>query len=151
MPGIAETPASPALPQTIADWARGARLCDGRGSFHRPIATASPEAQRYFDQGMRLIWAFNHDEAARSFARASELDPNCALCFWGLGLALGPNYNMPMMAEVRARVAWDALGKAKALAPQATPAEQALIAALARRYAGPTPLDPSNEAPLLAA
>ena len=151
MPGMADTPAPPALPQTIADWAKGARLFDGLGTFHRPIATASPEAQRYFDQGMRLIWAFNHDEAARSFARASELDPKCALCFWGLGLALGPNYNMPLMAEARARVAWDALGKAKALAPQATPAEQALIGALARRYAGPTPLDPSNEAPLLAA
>lgn len=151
MQGMAETPATPALPQTIADWAKGARLFDGLGSFHRPIAAASPEAQRYFDQGMRLIWAFNHDEAARSFARASELDPKCALCFWGLGLALGPNYNMPMMAEARAKVAWDALGKAKALAATATPAEQALISALARRYAGPTPLDPSNEAPLLAA
>jgi tetratricopeptide (TPR) repeat protein len=151
MQGMVDSPATPALPQTIADWARGARLFDGLGSFRRPIATASPEAQRYFDQGMRLIWAFNHDEAARSFAKASELDPKCALCFWGLGLALGPNYNMPMMAEARAKVAWDALGKAKALAATATPAEQALIAALARRYAGPTPLDPSNEAPLLAA
>lgn len=154
MPGMADTsaaPAPPALPQSIGDWARGARLFDGLGSFHRSIGTTSPEAQRYFDQGMRLVWAFNHDEAARSFAKASELDPQCALCFWGLGLALGPNYNMPMMAEVRARVAWDALGKAKALAPTATPAEQALIAALARRHAGPTPLDPSNEAPLLAA
>ena len=151
MPGMNDAPTPPALPQSIADWAKDARLFDGLGSFHRPIATASPEAQRYFDQGMRLIWAFNHDEAARSFARASELDPKCALCFWGLGLALGPNYNMPMMAEVRAKVAWDALGKARALAATATPAEQALIAALARRYSGPTPLDPSNEAPLLAA
>jgi tetratricopeptide (TPR) repeat protein len=151
MPGMADTPAPSTLPQTIADWAKGARLFDGLGTFHRPIATASPEAQRYFDQGMRLTWAFNHDEAARSFAKASELDPHCALCFWGLGLALGPNYNMPLMAEARAKVAWDALGKAKALAAQAMPAEQALIAALARRYAGPTPLDPSNEAPLLAA
>ncbi|WP_332803931.1 tetratricopeptide repeat protein [Sphingomonas sp. RT2P30] len=151
MPGMADTPATPAFPQSIADWAKGARLFDGLGSFHRPIATAVPDAQRYFDQGMRLLWAFNHDEAARSFARASELDPHCALCFWGLGLALGPNYNMPMMAEPRARVAWDALGKARALAPQASPAEQALIAALGRRYAGPTPLDPTNEAPLLAA
>lgn len=107
MPGMAEAPTMPmpALPQTIADWARGARLFEGLGTFHRPIVTTSPEAQRYVDQGMRLIWAFNHDEAARSFARASELDPKCALCFWGLGLALGPNYNMPLMAEARARVA----------------------------------------------
>lgn len=150
MPGMADAPV-PALPQAIADWAKGARLFDGLGTFHRPIATTSPQAQRYFDQGMRLMWAFNHDEAARSFARAGELDPKCALCFWGLGLALGPNYNMPLMAEVRAKVAWEALGKAKALASQATPAEQTLIAALARRYTGPTPLDPSNEAPLLAA
>jgi len=151
MPGMADASAPPALPQSIADWARGARLFDGLGTFHRPIATRSPEAQRYFDQGMRLIWAFNHDEAARSFARASQLDPNCALCFWGLGLVLGPNYNMPLMAEARAKVAWEALGRAEALAPGAAPVEQALIAAMARRYTGPTPLDPSNEAPLLAA
>jgi tetratricopeptide (TPR) repeat protein len=141
----------PALPQTIADWARGAQLFDGLGSFHRKVTTTSAEAQGYFDQGMRLLWAFNHDEAARSFARATELDPGCAACYWGVALTLGPNYNMPLMAEPRARVAWDALGKARQLAPRATPVEQALIVAVGKRYAGPTPIDPANGAPLLSA
>jgi tetratricopeptide (TPR) repeat protein len=136
---------------TVADWAKGAQLFEGLGGFHRPITTASPEAQRYFDQGMRLVWAFNHDEATRSFARAAELDPKCASCYWGVALTLGPNYNMPLMAEPRARAGWEALGKAQANAGSATPVEQALIAALAKRFDGPKPLDPSNSAPLLAA
>jgi tetratricopeptide (TPR) repeat protein len=136
---------------SVADWAEGAQLFEGLGTFHRPITTASPEAQRYFDQGMRLLWAFNHDEATRSFARAAELDPKCAACYWGVALTLGPNYNMPVMTEARARAGWEALGKAQANAAAATPVEQALIAALAKRFDGPRPLDPSNSAPLLAA
>jgi tetratricopeptide (TPR) repeat protein len=136
---------------TVADWAKGAQLFDGLGSFRRPVTTSSPEAQRYFDQGMRFVWAFNHDEATRSFARAAELDPRCASCFWGVALTLGPNYNMPTMAEPRARAGWEALGKAQANAAAATPVEQALIAALAKRFDGAKPLDPSNSAPLLAA
>lgn len=136
---------------SVADWAEGAQLFEGLGSFHRPITTASPEAQLHFDQGMRFVWAFNHDEATRSFAKAAELDPKCASCFWGVALTLGPNYNMPLMAEPRARAGWEALGKAQANAPAATPVEQALIAALVRRFDGPKPLDPSNSAPLLAA
>lgn len=142
---------APAPRATVADWAKGAQLFEGLGGFHRKIATASPEAQLYFDQGMRLVWAFNHDEATRSFAKAAELDPKCASCFWGVALTLGPNYNMPLMAEPRARAGWEALGKAQANAAAATPVEQALIAALAKRFNGPKPLDPSNSAPLLAA
>ncbi|MGZ8297998.1 MAG: tetratricopeptide repeat protein [Allosphingosinicella sp.] len=140
----------PAPRASVADWAKGAQLFDGLGSFHRKIATASPEAQDYFDQGMRFVWAFNHDEATRSFARAAELDPKCASCYWGVALTLGPNYNMPLMAEPRARAGWEALGKARANAEAATPVEQALIAALAKRFDGAKPLDPSNSAPLLA-
>lgn len=161
LPFAALAVAGPALAQhqdhappprsTVADWAKGAQLFDGLGTFHRPIATASPEAQKYFDQGMRLLWAFNHDEATRSFAKAAEIDPKCASCYWGVALTLGPNYNMPLMAEPRARAGWEALGKAKANAAAATPVEQALIAALARRFDGPKALDPSNSAPLLAA
>jgi tetratricopeptide (TPR) repeat protein len=151
-PGFAQHEGhGPAPRATVADWAKGAQLFDGLGGFHRRVTTGSPEAQRYFDQGMRLIWAFNHDEAARSFARAAEIDPKCASCFWGVALTLGPNYNMPVMAEARARAGWEALGKAQANASAATPVEQALIAALARRFDGPKPLDPSNSAPLLAA
>lgn len=136
---------------SVADWAKGAQLFDGLGGFHREIATASPQAQSYFDQGMRFVWAFNHDEATRSFAKAAELDPKCASCYWGVALTLGPNYNMPLMAETRAKAGWEALGKAQANAAAATPVEQALIAALARRFDGPKALDPSNSAPLLAA
>ncbi|HVR89914.1 MAG TPA: hypothetical protein VHG29_02320 [Novosphingobium sp.] len=143
--------AQPAPLLTISDWARGAQLFDGLGSFHRPVSTRSAEAQRYFDQGMRLIWAFNHDEATRSFAKAAELDPACAMCFWGFALTLGPNYNMPLMAEARARAGWDAIGKARAAAATASPVERALIEALASRFTGPQPLDPSNSAPRLTA
>ncbi|HMC92552.1 MAG TPA: hypothetical protein VKI45_08840, partial [Allosphingosinicella sp.] len=133
-------------PQSLAGWAKGARLYQGLGSFHRPITTASPEAQAYFDQGMRFIWAFNHDEATRSFARAAEIDPGCASCWWGVALTLGPNYNMPLMADARARAGWEALQRAQAAAAKATPVEQALIGALAARFLGPKPLDPSNSA-----
>jgi hypothetical protein len=136
---------------TVADWARGAQIFDGLGSFHRTVTTSSPEAQRYFDQGMRFVWAFNHDEATRSFARAAQIDPACALCYWGVALTLGRNYNMQTMAEARARAGWDALRKAQASAPKATPVEQALIGALAARYAGPEALDPTNSAPRLSA
>jgi len=140
-----------AFPQTIDDWARGARIFAGMGDFHRPIETSSTGAQAYFDQGMRFLWAFNHDEAARSFARATQLDPKCAMCFWGVALTLGPNYNMPMMAEARARAGWQAVRQAQALAAGASPVDRALIAALARRFDGAKPIDPSNYAPLLAA
>lgn len=139
------------FPQTLADWAHGAQLFPDLGDFHRDAGTKAPAAQAYFDQGMRLLWAFNHDEAARSFAKAAEADPQCGICYWGVALTLGPNYNMPMMAEARARVAWDALKEAEALAPSATPANRALILALAKRYTGPQPVDPGNSAPLLAA
>src|SRR3954466_62998 len=135
-----------APPQTLAGWAKGARLYDGLGGFHRAVTTKSPEAQRYFDQGMRFIWAFNHDEATRSFARAAEIDPSCAACWWGVALTLGPNYNMPMMAETRAKAGGEAMARPRAAAPAATPVERALIEALAKRFLGTAPLDPSNSA-----
>ncbi|HKD53664.1 MAG TPA: hypothetical protein VKB72_05540 [Steroidobacteraceae bacterium] len=131
-------------PASLAGWADGARLFDGLGKFHRPITTDSAASQQYFDQGMRLLWAFNHDEAARSFAKSAQLDPNCAACYWGLALTVGPNYNVPEMSAMRARVAWDALQKAREHAPQASAVEQALIAALAARYPGPEPIGPAN-------
>lgn len=133
-------------PHTLADWATGAQLFQGLGDYHRSITTSSPQAQAYFDQGLRLTWAFNHDEATRSYVKAGELDPSCAMCWWGAALTLGPNYNVPMLPE-RFQAAWDALAKAQAAAAKATPVEQALIAALARRYVGPQPLDPVAMAP----
>jgi hypothetical protein len=102
------------VPVTLTGWARGAMLFDGLGDYHRAITTTSPEAQKYFDQGLRFMWAFNHDEATRSFAKAAELDPKCAACFWGVSLTVGPNYNLPFMIEERAKVAWESLRKAQA-------------------------------------
>ena len=139
------------VPVTLAQWADGAQLFDGLGNFHRAVTTNSKEAQAYFDQGMRLLWAFNHDESSRSFAKAAQIDPGCAMCFWGVALTVGPNYNLPMMAEPRAKVAWEALQQAKATASHTTPVEQALIGALAARYPDAKPLDPSNEGPILTA
>ena len=140
---------APATPNTLAGWAKGAQLFDGLGSFRRKITTRSSLAQQYFDQGMRFIWAFNHDEATRSFAKAAQIDPRCASCYWGVALTLGPNYNMPMMSSPRARVGWTAVRKAEANARRAKPVERALIAAVAKRYRGTGEVDPSNSQPLL--
>ena len=139
------------VPATLADWARGAMLFDGLGGFHRAITTTSPAAQQYFDQGMRLMWAFNHDEATRSFAHAAELDPDCASCYWGVALTVGPNYNLPFMVAERAQVASEALALAQQHAAHTRPVEQALIAALASRYPGSKPLDPAATLPVLVA
>jgi tetratricopeptide (TPR) repeat protein len=116
------------------------------GTLHRRVTTRSPEAQAFFDQGLRLLYAFNHDEATRSFAKAAALDPECGMCFWGVAITLGPNYNVPMLAE-RSVMAWEALQKATALAPRGTPVEQALIGALAKRYGGPEYRDPAAQQP----
>jgi hypothetical protein len=134
----------PSAPVTLAGWAKGAQLFDGLGSFHRKITTRSALAQKYFDQGMRFIWAFNHDEATRSFAKAAQIDPKCASCYWGVALTLGPNYNMPMMSAERARVGWAAVRKAQANARRVTSVERALIAAVAKRYRGNGEVDPTN-------
>ena len=72
------------VPQTLSGWAKGAQQFPNLGNFHRKITTRSEAAQAYFDQGMRFIFAFNHDEATRSFAKAAELDPTCASCLWGV-------------------------------------------------------------------
>lgn len=103
------------------------------GSYHHPT-TCTPQAQPYFDQGLRLVYGFNHDEAVRAFNEAARRDPNCAMAYWGVALALGPNINLPLDAE-RAKSAHDALQRAVVLAPKASPAEQAYIAALSARYA----------------
>ncbi len=108
-------------------------LWDGLGDLGYRVATGSEMAQRYFDQGFRLTWAFNHAEALRAFREAERQDPQCALCYWGEAFALGPNINAPMEDDAKAP-ALAALRKAQALAPQASEREQALIAALATRY-----------------
>jgi tetratricopeptide (TPR) repeat protein len=140
-----------ALPATLADWSKGAQLYEGLGTFHRRITTRAPLAQRYFDQGMRLMFAFNHDEATRSFARALQIDRSCAMCAWGVAYTIGPNYNLPMLAEARAKIAFEATGRAQRLARQATPVEKALIATLPVRYPNANPLDPQTAMPVLTA
>ncbi|WP_249150869.1 tetratricopeptide repeat protein [Bradyrhizobium sp. JYMT SZCCT0180] len=108
-------------------------LWTGIGSTTWKITTANERAQAYFDQGLRLAYAFNHDEARRAFRMAQKLDPDCAMCFWGEALVLGPNINLPM-PEDAAAPAYAAAQKAKALAGKASPREQALISAIAVRY-----------------
>ena len=96
-------------------------LFDGLGGLSRKVTTDSPEAQRYFDQGLAFMYAFNHDEAIRSFRRAGELDPKCAMAFWGVAIANGPHINNPVVPEDRAKAAWKALAQARALAARREP------------------------------
>jgi tetratricopeptide (TPR) repeat protein len=119
-------------------------LYDNLGDYHREISTRSTEAQRYFDQGLRLVYGFNHDEAQRAFEAAERADPSCAICFWGAALTLGPNINLPAIPD-RAAAAYAAEQTARRLAPRARPVERALIAALAKRYANPPPTDPEAQ------
>jgi tetratricopeptide (TPR) repeat protein len=114
-------------------------LFNGMGDHHYAVTTSSPEAQQYFDQGLIWAYAFNHDEAIRSFTKATELDPQCALAWWGIALCNGPHINNPVLPEDRAEAAWTALQKALALRDRATAKERALIEALAKRYADPAP------------
>ncbi|HUL77521.1 MAG TPA: hypothetical protein VL691_09685 [Vicinamibacteria bacterium] len=116
-------------------------LFDGLGGLSRPVTTTSVEAQRYFDQGLAFMYAFNHDEAVRAFRRAGELDPACAMAAWGVAIASGPHINNPVVPKERGRAAWEAVTRAKTLAAGARPVERALIDALASRYADPEPED----------
>jgi hypothetical protein len=108
-------------------------LYDTLGRYSYPITTASPEAQRWFDQGLRLVYAFNHAEAARAFGQAARLDPSCAMCAWGQAITNGGNYNSPTDAAREGR-ALAAVRQAQQLAARARPAERALIDALATRH-----------------
>jgi tetratricopeptide (TPR) repeat protein len=120
----AETPSPPSTPPPP--------LFTNLGDHHHPVSCTA-DAQVYFDQGLRLVYGFNHDEAVRAFEEAARRDPSCAMAFWGVALALGPNINLPLDGE-RAAAAHQAMQHATALAPHATPAEQAYIGALATRY-----------------
>jgi tetratricopeptide (TPR) repeat protein len=117
--------------------AKPAALMSGLGDLHHPVSTNNPDAQEFFDQGLRLIYAFNHDEAERSFQRAAELDPKLAMAYWGIAEAVGPNYNDPASGP-RFVKAHEAIQKAVDLSANASPAEQAYIQAMAKRFpAGP--------------
>ncbi len=123
-----------------------ARLLDGMGAIHHPIATANREAQKFFDQGLSLVYAFNFGEAIDSFQRAAELDPDSAMPYWGMALAYGPNYNAWVVGRDRERAGFDAIQTAAGLAPNAPEPERAYIDALARCFTD----EPGPNAPKLA-
>jgi tetratricopeptide (TPR) repeat protein len=114
-------------------------LFEGLGTHQRAVATKSPQARRYFNQGLNFLYAFNHDEAIRAFTQAAEIDPSCAMAHWGVAIANGPHINNPAVDEVHAKAAWQALERARAA--QSSGVERALIDALAKRYADPQPAD----------
>jgi len=119
---------------------RPVTLVSGLGDLHHPVSTRNREAQKFFDQGLRFIYAFNHDEAARSFQHATELDPKLAMAWWGVAEAVGPNYNDPADPD-RYKHAHEAVQKAMDLSSSATASEQAYIQAMAKRF----PADPNSD------
>ena len=133
---------SGAMAQNHASHAQthSATLVSGLGDLHHPVSTHNPEAQKFFDQGLLFIYAFNHDEAARSFQHAAELDPKLAMAYWGVAEAVGPNYNDPADPD-RFKRAHDAVQKAVDLSAGASPSEQAYIQAMAKRF----PADPNSD------
>jgi tetratricopeptide (TPR) repeat protein len=114
------------------------------GSHTRSITTANPTAQRYFDQGLRLVYGFNHGEAIRAFKEGARLDPNCAMCFWGIAYAYGPHVNAGM-DSASGVAAYAAAQQARSLSRRASPVERAYIDAIVRRYAK---VPPANRARL---
>lgn len=147
-PALAQEPAhqhhhQPGMPTTTTDGA-GVPLYDNLGSLGHKVTTASTAAQKFFDQGLRLTYAFNHDEAIASYTAATREDSTCAMCWWGIAYAMGPNINAPMDTAVY-RPAYAAIQQAVKLAPEATAYERDMIEAMATRY-GPEPV--ANRAPL---
>jgi tetratricopeptide (TPR) repeat protein len=128
--------AEPCPAQSPATAGRSADLAlTAVGRQHHPIQTASREAQEYFDQGITLLYGFNHEEAARAFQKAAELDPASPMPLWGIAFAAGPNYNMDVDAS-REKLAFEAIQKARKLAEHSPAVEQDYVNALAARYSG---------------
>lgn len=109
------------------------QLDRGFGRVHHPVTTSNAEAQKFFDQGLALLFGFNHDEAEKAFRHAAQLDPNLAMAWWGVAYAVGPNYNLPVDWQ-RELIAYGAIQRAQRLATKASASEQAYIGALAKRY-----------------
>jgi len=126
------------------DTAARAPLFDGLGKYHRAISTRSPLAQRYFDQGMGFLWGFNLHEAQRSFEECARLDPECAMCEWGVALSLGPHFNVPALPP-RTEAANGHARKALERLAGASPVERGLVEALAKRYSDPAPTNPDEQ------
>jgi len=116
-------------------------IVPGLGNHSWTITTSSPVAQKYFDQGLAYLWGFNHEAAIRSFEAAAANDSQCAMAFWGIALAHGPDINFTDVNKEHGRAAWASLAKACALAPSASESEKALVAALCERYDDPLPAD----------
>jgi len=133
-PGMGSTVA-PAPPRNLSDTVP---LYTNLGTHHKRISTRVPATQQYFDQGLRLVYGFNHGEAIRSFTRAAELDSTCAMCYWGIALAYGPHVNAPM-DSASGVAAYAAAERALALVSHATVPERAYIEAVAQRYAAAPP------------
>ncbi|HET6349261.1 MAG TPA: hypothetical protein VFH88_09290 [Candidatus Krumholzibacteria bacterium] len=119
-------------------------LRDDLAVYHREIKTKSKEAQRYFDQGLILYYGFNHEAAIACFQKVAELDPACAMAWWGQAISAGPNINNPHMEDDASKAAYAAAQKAKELRKNASPSNQALIDAVVARYAWPAPEDRSS-------
>jgi tetratricopeptide (TPR) repeat protein len=130
----------PASPRQVED-VGSVPLFEGLGTNARRVSTTSREAQRYFDQGLSFLFAFNHDEAVRSFRKAAELDPFCAMTWWGIAYASGPHINNPAMSPEASATAWNALQNALREPRAASAVEVALIDALSARYAAVPPSD----------
>ena len=125
----------------------GANLIEGLGDYSMPVTSKNKDVQRWFDQGLAMTYGFNHDAAERSFLKAAELDPDCAMCWWGASLVLGPHVNAAMDPANNPK-AWDRLQRAQKTAEKANEKEQAFIKALSTRYAENAPEDrrPLDEA-----
>jgi len=118
------TPAKDPAPVTLAA---------GLGDINHPVTTSNPEAQKFFNQGLEYIYAFNHEEAVRSFKQAAQLDPQMAMAYWGIALAMGSNYNVPADGPALLQ-AYTNLQKALELAPKVSEQDRAYINALSKRY-----------------
>jgi tetratricopeptide (TPR) repeat protein len=129
-----------ALPATAPFTPDTVPLYTDLGTYTRTITTSSPKAQAYFDQGLRLVFGFNHGEAIRAFTEAARIDPNCAMCYWGVAYAYGPHVNAGM-DSASGVAAYAAAQKAQALSRRASPVERAYISAVAKRYARVPPAD----------
>jgi tetratricopeptide (TPR) repeat protein len=129
---ISEATLSPAQDAATIS-ANNTKILPGLGTLHHPTSTTSPEAQQFFDQGLRLIYAFNHEEANRSFQRALQLDPKFAMAWWGIAVAVGPNYNLPVDAD-HEKIAAEAVKNALDLSHSLPPVEQDYIDAISTRF-----------------
>ena len=138
--GLAPADAHDTAPAKASVAGSPVALDAGLGPLHHAVSTRNPKAQAYFDQGLKLVFAFNHEAAIQSFERAAQIDPNLAMAYWGIALALGPNINRPMDAEGH-KAAYAALQKAVALAPKASAADQAYVEALSKRYSASSDAD----------